>query len=109
MRLNWVLSVPLGRRVIAVLCVFAGGMVPALGRAQVPVFEITPVNSTIRFDVKASVDIKGRFDKWTASLTFTSPDETTGVLKIEIEAASVDTGSGMKNGKLKGKDFFDVE
>jgi polyisoprenoid-binding protein YceI len=28
---------------------------------------------------------------------------------IKIQAASVDTGSGMKNGKLKGKDFFDVE
>jgi polyisoprenoid-binding protein YceI len=82
---------------------------PALSRAQAPVFEITPANSTIRFDVKASVDIAGKFDKWDASLTFTSPDETTGVLEITIQAASVDTGSGMKNGKLKGKDFFDVE
>jgi polyisoprenoid-binding protein YceI len=26
----------------------------------------------------------------------------------KIQADSVDTGSGMKNGKLKGKDFFDV-
>ena len=43
------------------------------------------------------------------SLTFTSPDETTGILEITIQAASVDTGSGMKNGKLKSKDFFDVE
>jgi polyisoprenoid-binding protein YceI len=80
-----------------------------LSRAQAPVFEITPVNSTIRFDVKASVDIKGKFDKWDASLKFTSPDETTGVLEITIQADSVDTGSSMKNGKLKGKDFFDVE
>jgi polyisoprenoid-binding protein YceI len=80
-----------------------------VSRAQAPVFEITPVSSTIRFDVKASVDIAGKFDKWDASLTFTSPDETTGVLQITIQAASVDTGSGMKNGKLKGKDFFDVE
>jgi polyisoprenoid-binding protein YceI len=82
---------------------------PTLSRAQAPVFEITPVSSTIRFDVKASVDIAGKFDKWDASLTFTSPDEATGVLQITIQAASVDTGSGMKNGKLKGKDFFDVE
>ncbi len=67
------------------------------------------MNSTIRFDVKASVDITGKFDKWDARLTFTSPDETTGALEITIQAASVDTGSGMKNGKLKGKDFFDVE
>ncbi len=82
---------------------------PTLIRAQAPVFEISPVNSTIRFDVDASVDIAGKFDKWDASFTFDSPDETTGVLEITIQAASVDTGSGMKNGKLKGKDFFDVE
>ena len=75
----------------------------------VPVFKITPVESAITFDVEASVDIKGKFDKWDASLTFTSPDVSTGVLDIKIQADSVDTGSGMKNGKLKGKDFFDVK
>jgi polyisoprenoid-binding protein YceI len=84
-------------------------MFPSLSRAQAPVFEITPVESTIKFDVKASIDIAGKFDKWDASLTFASSDETTGVLEITIQAASVDTGSGMKNGKLKSKDFFDVE
>ena len=30
-------------------------------------------------------------------------------MDVKIQAASVDTGSGMKNGRLKGKDFFDVE
>jgi polyisoprenoid-binding protein YceI len=75
----------------------------------VPVFEITPVESWIKFHVKASTAIAGKFDKWDARLTFTSPDETTGVLVIKIQAASVDTGSGLKNGKLKGKDFFNVE
>ena len=34
---------------------------------------------------------------------------TTAVLDIKIQAASVNTGSGMKDGKLKGKDFFDVK
>ena len=53
--------------------------------------------------------ITGKFDKWDASLTFTSTNLATGVLDIKIQAATVDTGSGMKNGKLKGKDFFDVE
>ena len=67
------------------------------------------MESTIRFDVKASVDIAGKFDKWDATLKFGSTDETTGVLEITIQAASVDTGSGVKNGKLKSKDFFDVE
>jgi polyisoprenoid-binding protein YceI len=91
------------------LCLALLALLPTLSRAQAPVFEIIPVSSSIRFDVKASVDITGKFDKWDASLTFTSPEETTGVLQITIQAASVDTGSGMKNGKLKGKDFFDVD
>ena len=34
---------------------------------------------------------------------------STAVLDIKIQAATVDTGSGMKDGKLKSKDFFDVE
>ena len=75
----------------------------------IPVFKITPVESKIKFDVEASVAIAGIFDKWDATLTFTSTDVTSGVLDIKIQADSVDTGSGMKNGKLKGKDFFDVE
>lgn len=94
---------------LANLCFLGAAMFPPASRAQAPVFVITPVNSTIRFDVKASMDIAGKFDKWDATMTFTSPDETTGVLEITIQAASVDTGSGMKNGKLKGQDFFDVE
>jgi polyisoprenoid-binding protein YceI len=28
---------------------------------------------------------------------------------VKIQAASVNTGSGMKDGKLKSKDFFDAE
>lgn len=72
-------------------------------------FKINPVESSIKFDVEASVAIKGTFDKWDATLTFTSPDVSSGVLDIKIQADSVDTGSGMKNGKLKGKDFFDVK
>jgi polyisoprenoid-binding protein YceI len=91
------------------LCVLASAVLPSLSLAQeVPVFAITPTESTITFNVAASVAIKGTFDKWDATLTFTSPDVTTGVLDVKIQAATVDTGSGMKNSKLKSKDFFDV-
>jgi polyisoprenoid-binding protein YceI len=81
----------------------------SLAEQEAPVFKITPVESSIKFDVEASVDIKGRFDKWDASLTFTSAEVSSGVLDIKIQANSVDTGSGMKNNKLKSKDFFDVQ
>jgi polyisoprenoid-binding protein YceI len=88
----------------------AGSSVPHPQDTQgVPVFKITPAESKIKFDVEASVAIVGTFEKWDATLTFTSTDVTTGVLDIKIQADSVDTGSGMKNGKLKGKDFFDVK
>jgi polyisoprenoid-binding protein YceI len=92
-----------------VLCLLAFAVLPSFGRAQTPTFVITPEESTINFNVKASVAIAGKFDKWDASLTFTSSDLTTGVLNIRIQAASVDTGSGMKDGKLRSKDFFDVK
>jgi polyisoprenoid-binding protein YceI len=93
----------------AVLSLLAVVSLPVPRRAHVPTFKITHADSRIRFSVKASVAIDGTFDKWDATLTFASTDVTTGVLDIQIQAASVDTGSGMKNGKLKSKGFFDVE
>jgi polyisoprenoid-binding protein YceI len=95
---------------LAVLCFLTVAVSPRPIRAQgPPVFEITPVESSVKFGVDASVAIKGDFNKWDATLTFTSPDLSTGVLDVKIQAASVNTGSGMKDGKLKGKDFFNVD
>ncbi len=93
----------------AVLFFLASAVFPTLSRAQVPVFKITKADSSVKFSVKASVAIDGTFDKWDAALTFTSTDPESGALDIEIQAASVNTGSGMKDSKLKGDDFFDVK
>lgn len=82
---------------------------PSASHAQVPVYEVTPVESTVKFGVESSVPIKGTFGKWNASMKFSSADVRSGVLDIEIQADSVETGSGMKNKKLKGKDFFDAQ
>ena len=77
--------------------------------ADIPVFKVTPVKSTIKFAVKASVPIEGDFQKWDASFTVTSTAVESGVLDIKIQADSVNTGSGMKDGKLKSKDFFNAD
>jgi polyisoprenoid-binding protein YceI len=74
-----------------------------------PVYKINPDASKITFFVKASISIDGTFDKWDASLTFTSGDASTGVLDVKIQAASVNTGSGFKDDKLRGDDFFDAK
>jgi polyisoprenoid-binding protein YceI len=100
---------------LTVLCLVASILFSFASRAQapaeVPIFEVTPPAGgfKITFNVKASVPIEGVFEKWDATLKFTSPDVTTGVLDIKVDAASVNTGSGMKDGKLKGKDFFDAK
>ena len=76
---------------------------------QVPVFQVTPVQSSIRFNVRSSSPISGNFDKWNATLTFTSRDAETGALDVEIQAASVHCPNGKNEGTLKGKDLLDVE
>jgi polyisoprenoid-binding protein YceI len=94
---------------LVVLCFLASAVLTTLSQAQVPVFAITPEDSKITFYVKASVALTGTFEKWDSTLTFTSTDVGTGVLDIKIQADSVNTGSGMKDGKLKSKEFFDVK
>jgi len=94
---------------LAILCLLAATVLHSTSRAQGPVGVISKDGSSIKFNVKASVPIDGTFDKWDATLTFASTDVTSGVLDVKIQAASVNTGSGMKDGKLKSKDFFDAE
>ena len=94
---------------LTTLLLFASAAFFSPSPSDAPVFEITHADSTIKFAVQASVAIAGKFDKWDATLTFTSPELSTGVFDIKIQTDSVDTGSGTKDGKLKGKDFFDAK
>ena len=74
-----------------------------------PVFTITPVQSKITFYVKSSVKLEGVFEKWDATLVFTSTDASTGVLDVKIQADSVNSRTKSKDQKLKGEHCFDVE
>jgi polyisoprenoid-binding protein YceI len=95
---------------LAIVCLLGFAFFPSTSRAQeAPVVAITQEGSSVKFYVKASVALVGTFARWDATLTFKSPEVTTGLLDIKIQADSVSTGSGMKDGKLKNKDFFDVK
>jgi polyisoprenoid-binding protein YceI len=94
---------------LAVLCLLVSTMLTSVSLAQVPVFTVTPEESDVKFFVKASVAIEGKFNKWEATLTFSSTDAESGVLDIKIYADSVNTGSDMKDNKLKSKDFFNAK
>ncbi len=93
------------------VCALAiAAMAPAVSFGQLPTFQVLPApDSKINFHVNASVDLTGVFEKWAATLTFSTPNVESGVLDIIVQAASVNAGSGLKEGKLKGGDFFDVK
>lgn len=93
----------------AVLPLILSATLPLFSRAEAPVFVVVPESSSIKFFVKASVAIDGSFEKWDATLTMSSPDVSTAVLDVKIQAASVDTGSDMKDKELRGDKFFDVK
>jgi polyisoprenoid-binding protein YceI len=77
--------------------------------SAVPVFTFEKAQSSVKFRVDSSITIDGTFDQWQADLTFASPEASTASLKIKVYAASVDTGSSLKDNTLKGSDFFDVQ
>ncbi len=100
------ISTPIPQRwLLMAVAVFA----PCIASAQIPTFEVIVPDSKVNFHVNASVDLTGVFDKWTSSLHFTTPNVESAVLEIIVQAASVNTGSGLKDGKLKGSDFFSVK
>jgi polyisoprenoid-binding protein YceI len=91
------------------LLVAAALLAPAAVSAQIPTFQVVAADSKVGFHVDASVSLTGIFEKWTASLKFATPNVESGVLDIVVDAGSVDAGSGLKNNKLRGEDFFNVK
>src|SRR6201984_811123 len=69
-------------------CLMAFLASPGASYAQFPTYEVTPTESSIKFGVESSVSIKGTFEKWNASIEFSSSDVRSAVLDIEIEADS---------------------
>ena len=94
---------------LPVLClVVVSALLCPPSRAQVPVFQVTPIQSSIRFNMGSSRALTGNFDKWHSSLTFASPDPTSAALQVEIQTASVHSGNNKNDDELKSKDLLNV-
>ena len=94
---------------LPVIClVLLSAIMCAPSRAQVPVFQVTPIQSSIRFNTTSSRPLTGNFDKWNATLTFASRDPTSAVLQIEIQTASVHARDSKNDDELKSKDLLNV-
>src|SRR5580704_11672488 len=94
---------------LPVICLFlASAMLCLPSQAQVPVFQVTPIQSSIRINTASSSPLTGNFDKWNASLTFASRDPTSAALQVEIQTASVHSRNSKNDEELKSKDLLNV-
>lgn len=94
---------------LPVIClVLVSAMLCPASRAQVPVFQVTPIQSSIQFNTTSSRPLAGNFDKWNATLTFASRDPTSAVLQVEIQTASVHSRNSKNDDELKSKDLLNV-
>ncbi|HTV60444.1 MAG TPA: YceI family protein [Verrucomicrobiae bacterium] len=91
---------------LAILGGFALGSDPPPDAAIV----IAQKTSKIEFHASATfMKVNGIFHEWQANLKMPSGKLDDASLDMEIQAASVKTGSGMKDKEVKGRKFFDVE
>jgi polyisoprenoid-binding protein YceI len=71
-------------------------------------FTINVPESKVEFFVGSSAgDVNGVFKTWTGKLHQATPGvPESATLSLEVTAASMSTGSGLKDKMVKGKDFF---
>lgn len=74
-------------------------------------FSIDPTHSAIHFSVRHMVfaKVRGSFGSWRAELTLDAADITRSSVKVEIDAASIDTGVADRDQHLRSADFLATE
>jgi len=107
-----------GRTAVTLLILLVGltspgfAQKPAAKSQTAPVrFTLVPEKSKIQFFVSSSLsDVNGAFKIWHGSLRIPTLGSVNRiVLRLNIDANSMTTGNGAKDGIIKGKDFFWVE
>ena len=72
-------------------------------------FRIQPEASEITFKATSRLmDADGRFHRLAGLVVADPMDLTTATITLSIEAASIDTGIGMRDNHLRSEEFFDV-
>ncbi|TVS87520.1 YceI family protein [Mycobacterium helveticum] len=74
------------------------------------VWALAPERSSITFAIKnmwGLLSVKGRFTEFTGEGRVTDDGAVSG--RVDIRAASLDTGIGRRDAHLRSADFFDVE
>jgi len=53
--------------------------------------------------------VRGRFERFSGSVNFDEANPARTTVDVQIEAASVNTKEGQRDGHLRSPDFFDAE
>src|SRR5262245_627509 len=73
-------------------------------------FVIQPEASEVSFKATSRfMNADGRFHQVTGEVVVDPGDPATARISVAIEAASIDTGIGLRDNHLRSADFFDVE
>ena len=72
--------------------------------------QVIKAGSIVEFRASATfTKVVGVFERWKAELKIPGNNFENASLRMELAAASVTTGSGLKDKEIKGKKFFAVE
>lgn len=72
-------------------------------------FRVQPEASEVGFKATSRfMNANGRFARFTGDVVVDPKDPTTAKVRLTVEAASIDTGIGMRDNHLRSEDFLDV-
>ena len=80
-------------------------------RAGTAIWVLDPTHSSIEFSVKHMMmtTVRGRFKEFRATINADEAHPEGCCVEVEIDAASIDTGTPDRDTHLRSPDFFDVE
>jgi polyisoprenoid-binding protein YceI len=97
------------RRLLYALLVASLLLLAGRGQAQ-RVTAVDQDKSTITFVSKQmNVPVEGKFARFSVQLTFDAAKPNEGRVLVDLDLASIDTGSEEANEEVKGKGWFDVK
>ena len=74
-------------------------------------WKIDPAHAEITFTVRHMMiaNVRGRFENFNGDVDFNMDDPVNSSIEVTIEAASINTREGQRDGHLKSADFLDTE
>ncbi|MDE3078350.1 MAG: YceI family protein, partial [Chloroflexota bacterium] len=74
-------------------------------------WNVDPAHTQVEFSTRhmGIMTVKGRFQKFEATIDFDEDDFTKSSVVATVEAASVSTADEKRDGHLKSADFFEAE